>query len=58
MSKEPNTLVLLFHKKHIVKETDETVMIQIDDARGFLEHLMMAFVHPNNAVVRRDDDVS
>ena len=57
MTEEPNILTLRFHKKNIIRETGDTVMIQIDDARGFLEQLMHAFGNPNKAVVRMDDDV-
>ena len=58
MSKEPNTLVMRFHKKNIVRETEDTVMIQIDDGKKFMEQMIFAFLHPNQAVVKRNDDVS
>lgn len=56
MSEEPNTLTLRFPKKNIIKETEDTVTIQIDDARGFLEQLIHAFGNPNMAVVRKDEE--
>lgn len=56
MTEDPNILMLRFPKKNIIKETENTVMIQIDDARGFLEQLLKAFVNPNMAVVRKDEE--
>lgn len=58
MSEDPNTLVMRFHKKNIVRETEDTVMIQIDDGKKFMEQMIFAFLHPNQAVVKRNDDVS
>lgn len=57
MNEEPNILTLRFPKKKIIRETEDAVTIQIDDARGFLEQLMHAFGNPNLAVVRMDEDV-
>ena len=56
MTEEPNTLIMRFHKKNIVKETENTVMIQVDDAMGFLEQVIKAFVSPNMAVIRMDEE--
>ena len=56
MSEEPNTLTMRLPKKNIVKETEDTVTIQIDDAKAFLEQLIHAFGNPNMAVVRMDEE--
>lgn len=56
MTEEPNTLMLRFHRKNIIKETENTVMIQVDDAMGFLEQVIKAFVSPNMAVIRMDEE--
>lgn len=56
MTEEPNTLLLRFHRKNIVREDENTVMIQVDDAMGFLEQVIKAFVSPNLAVVRMDEE--
>lgn len=54
MTEEPNTLILRFPKKNIIKEDENTVTVEIDDARGFLEQLLRGFANPNKAVVRMD----
>ena len=54
MTEEPNTLIMRFPKKSIIRETESTIMIEIDDAKGFFEQLAKAFVNPNMAVVRMD----
>lgn len=54
MTKEPNTLILRFPKKNIIREDEKTIMIEIDDAKGFLEQLLKGFANPNKAVVRMD----
>ena len=56
MTEEANTLILRFPKKNIIKETENTLMIEIDDAKGFLEQLLMGFRNPNMAVVRMDEE--
>lgn len=56
MTEEPNTLIMRFPKKNIIKEDEKTIMVEIDDAMGFLEQLTKAFVNPNMAVVRRDEE--
>lgn len=56
MTEEPNILMLRFHRKNIIKETEDTVMIQVDDAMGFLEQVIKAFVNPNMAIVRMDEE--
>lgn len=56
MTEEPNILILRFHKKNMIKETEDTVMIRVDDATGFLEQVIKAFVSPNLAVVRMDEE--
>lgn len=56
MTEEPNILTMRLPKKNIIRETEDTVTIQIDDARGFLEQLMHAFGNPNLAVVRMDEE--
>jgi hypothetical protein len=56
MTEDPNTLLLRFSKEKIIKETENTVMIQVDDAMGFLEQVIKAFVSPNMAVVRMDEE--
>lgn len=53
---DPNILMLRFHKKRIVREDEETIMIQVDDAMGFLEQVIKAFVNPDMAVVRMDEE--
>lgn len=56
MTEEPNILMLRFHRKNIIKETEDTVMIQVDNAMGFLEQVIKAFVNPDMAVVRMDEE--
>lgn len=55
MTEEPNTLIMRFPKKNIVREDEKTVWIQVDDAIGFFEQMTKAFVNPNMAVVRKDE---
>ena len=55
MSEEPNTLIMRFPRKNIIKKDEKTVWIQVDDAKGFLEQMAMTFVNPNMAVVRKDN---
>ena len=55
MTEEPNTLIMRFPKKNIIKEDEKTIMVEIDDARGFLEQLLKGFTNPNKAVVRMDE---
>lgn len=56
MTEEPNTLIMRFPKKNIIKEDEKTIMIEIDDAKGFFEQLAKAFVNPHMAVARMDDN--
>jgi hypothetical protein len=56
MTEEPNILMLRLHKTKIIREDEETIMIRIDDAMGFLEQVIKAFVNPNMAVVRMDKE--
>lgn len=56
MTEEPNTLILRFPRSGIFKEDEKTIWIKIDDAKGFLEQMLKAFVNPHMAVVRRDED--
>lgn len=56
MTEDPNTLLLRFHKTKIIREDESTIMIRIDDAMGFLEQVIKAFVNPNMAVVRMDEE--
>lgn len=56
MTEEPNILTMRLPKKNIIRETEDTIMIQIDDAKGFLEQLIHAFGNPNMAVVRKDEE--
>lgn len=56
MTEEPNILMLRFHKKNIIREDENTVMIRVDDATGFLEQVIKAFVSPDMAVVRMDEE--
>lgn len=56
MTEDPNILSMRFPKKNIIKEDEKTIWIQVDDAKGFLEQLAKAFVNPNMAVVRKDED--
>lgn len=55
MTEEPNTLIMRFPKKNIIREDEKTIWVQVDDAKGFLEQLAKAFVNPNMAVVRKDE---
>ena len=55
MTEEPNTLIMRFPRKNIIKEDEKTVWIQVDDAKGFLEQMAMTFVNPHMAVVRKDE---
>lgn len=55
MTEEPNTLIMRFPKEKIIKEDENTIMIQVDDAMGFLEQVIKAFVSPNMAVIRADE---
>ena len=56
MTEEPNTLIMKFPRKNIIKEDEKTILIQVDDAKGFLEQMAMTFVNPNMAVVRKDEE--
>lgn len=56
MTEEPNILSMRFPKKSIIKEDEKTIWIQVDDAKGFFEQLAKAFVNPNMAVVRMDEN--
>ena len=56
MSEEPNTLIMRFPRKNIIKEDEKTIWIQVDDAKRFLEQMAMTFVNPNMAVVRKDEE--
>lgn len=56
MTEEPNILTMRFPKKNIIVENEKTIWIQVDDAKGFLEQLAKAFVNPNLAVVRMDEE--
>ena len=56
MTEEPNTLIMRFPRKNIIKEDEKTVWIQVDDAMGFLEQMAMTFVNPHMAVVSGKDN--
>lgn len=58
MTEDPNTLIMRFPKKNIIREDEKTIMVEIDDAKGFFEQLAKAFVNPNMAVVRVDNNVN
>lgn len=55
MTEGPNTLFLRIPKKNVLKEDEDTIMIEIDDARGFLEQLLVGFGNPHMAVVREGE---
>lgn len=53
MTEEPNTLIMRFPKRYIVQETEDNVMIKIDDAMLFLRQTMTAMTNPYMAIAAK-----
>jgi hypothetical protein len=49
-------LIIRYHKKNIVKEDDETIMVKIDDLKEFMGPLLAALLNPEIEVVRMDEE--
>ena len=56
MTDEPKNLIMRFHKSKIIRETEDTIMLNLGNPEEFFRLLAGAMTNPGMAVTKKEVD--